>query len=37
MNEIAKDRIILDDAEVELQFLQEELVNYLERQRKFEE
>ena len=35
MNEIAKDRIHLDDAEVELQFLKEELVNYRERQRKF--
>ena len=34
MVEMQKDRIKLDDADVELQYLQEELVNYKERQRK---
>ena len=34
MNEMQKDKIKLDDVDVELQYLQDELVNFKERQRK---
>jgi len=34
MVEMQKDRIHLDDADVEMQYLEEELINYKERMRK---